>query len=336
MGLKPDIEGAILGCLYGQATGDAMGMPSELWRQDRVRQFFGWIDNFLAGPTENIAAIGFRAGEVTDDTHQAIALMDAIISCNGAVKPKVIAQNILAWAERMSAFDKNIFGPTSKQSLLAIQAGVPINEIVSNGVTNGAAMRIAPVGCIATTADRNKFIKTVEAACIPTHKSDIAIAGASVIAWAVSRAIEQTSWSQIKKELPILADEVQQRYASTFSPSLGQRIVFAFEKANELQLCSPQTTLRVLYDFIGAGMDTIESIPCALAIVDVTNGDPVMCAKFCANLGGDTDTIGAMAGAISGALSGIRSFPKEWIALINDSNNIDFHPYAKILSTLRH
>ncbi|MCW2257035.1 ADP-ribosylglycohydrolase [Providencia alcalifaciens] len=336
MGLKPDIEGAILGCLYGQATGDAMGMPSELWRQDRVQQFFGWIDNFLAGPAENIAAIGFHAGEVTDDTHQAIALMDAIISCNGAVEPKVIAQNILTWAKQINAFEKNIFGPTSKQSLLAIQSGIPINEIVSNGVTNGAAMRIAPVGCIASTMDRNKFIKTVEAACIPTHKSDIAIAGASVIAWAVSRAIEQTPWSQIKKELPILADEVQQRYASTFSPSLGRRISFAFEKANELQLCSPQTTLRVLYDFIGAGMDTIESIPCALAIVNVTNGDPVMCAKYCANLGGDTDTIGAMAGAISGALSGIQSFPEEWIALINNSNNIDFYPYAKILSTLRH
>lgn len=335
MGLKPEIKNAILGCLYGQATGDAMGMPSELWRQDKVQQFFGWIDDFLPGPDENIAAIGFRAGEVTDDTHQAIALMDAIISCNGRVEPKVIAQNILAWANRINAFDKNIFGPTSKQSLLAIQAGVPISEIVSNGVTNGAAMRIAPVGCVASTADRNQFIKTAEAACIPTHKSDIAIAGATVIAWAISRAIEQASWSQIKKELPMLADEVQLLYASTFSPSLGQRISLAFQKASELQSHSPQATLKELYDFIGAGMDTIESIPCALAIVDLTNGDPVMCAKYCANLGGDTDTIGAMAGAISGALSGIQSFPQEWIALINNSNSIDFHPYAEILATLR-
>ncbi|MBO0222826.1 ADP-ribosylglycohydrolase family protein, partial [Vibrio parahaemolyticus] len=84
-------------------------------------------------------------------------------------------------------------------------------------------------------ADRNQFIKTVEAACIPTHKSDIAIAGACVIAWAISRAIEQTPWPQIKQELPLLADEVQQLYASTFSPSLGQRILLAFKKASELQ-----------------------------------------------------------------------------------------------------
>lgn len=60
-----------------------------------------------------------------------------------------------------------------------------------------------------------------------------------------------------------------------------------------------------------------------------------MCEILC-QPGGDTDTIGAMAGAISGALSGIQSFPEEWIAMINNSNNIDFYPYAKILSALRH
>ncbi|BBU82712.1 hypothetical protein EIMP300_41120 [Escherichia coli] len=34
----------ILGALYGQALGDAMGMPSELWPRSRVKAHFGWID----------------------------------------------------------------------------------------------------------------------------------------------------------------------------------------------------------------------------------------------------------------------------------------------------
>lgn len=37
----------ILGALYGQALGDAMGMPSELWPRSRVKAHFGWIDRFL-------------------------------------------------------------------------------------------------------------------------------------------------------------------------------------------------------------------------------------------------------------------------------------------------
>ncbi|WP_202212608.1 ADP-ribosylglycohydrolase family protein, partial [Escherichia coli] len=40
----------ILGALYGQALGDAMGMPSELWPRSRVKAHFGWIDRFLPGP----------------------------------------------------------------------------------------------------------------------------------------------------------------------------------------------------------------------------------------------------------------------------------------------
>ena len=46
----------ILGALYGQALGDAMGMPSELWPRSRVKAHFGWIDQFLPGPAENNAA----------------------------------------------------------------------------------------------------------------------------------------------------------------------------------------------------------------------------------------------------------------------------------------
>ena len=50
----------ILGALYGQALGDAMGMPSELWPRSRVKAHFGWIDRFLPGPKENNAACYFN------------------------------------------------------------------------------------------------------------------------------------------------------------------------------------------------------------------------------------------------------------------------------------
>ena len=54
----------ILGALYGQALGDAMGMPSELWPRSRVKAHFGWIDRFLPGPKENNAACYFNRAEL--------------------------------------------------------------------------------------------------------------------------------------------------------------------------------------------------------------------------------------------------------------------------------
>jgi ADP-ribosylglycohydrolase len=80
----------ILGALYGQALGDAMGMPSELWPRKRVKAHFGWIDRFLPGPAENNAACYFRQAEFTDDTSMALCLADAIIECDGQINADVI------------------------------------------------------------------------------------------------------------------------------------------------------------------------------------------------------------------------------------------------------
>ena len=323
----------VLGCLYGQAVGDAFGMPSELWSKRKVQQYFGWIDAFLDGPKENIAASEFSKGQFTDDTSQAIALMDAIIENDGTIDPESIASHIMVWARRIDAFNKNILGPTSKASLSAIEQGIPVEQIESNGVTNGASMRISPVGCLIPTSDKEVFIQGVRNACIPTHKSDIATAGSAVIAWAVSCAVEGNNWNSITQELPSLAEEVQERFSSTFSPSLARRINLALKTAREAE--NRKSGLKDIYELIGAGMDVIESVPAAIALVELAETDPMQCAELSANLGGDTDTIGAMATAICGALQGIEAFSQESIQLINDANKMTFDGYAKSLTTIR-
>lgn len=327
---------SILGALYGQAIGDALGMPAELWPLQRVRDFFGWIDDFLPGPEQNPAAAGFRAGQFTDDTCQAIALADALISCNGNIDPTEIARAILHWAENVDAFNKNILGPTSKHALLAVRSGTPVAQISANGVTNGAAMRIAPLGCLLPAMTPvTGFIQAVRQASSPTHKSDIAVAGAFAIAWSVSQAVSGISWQQIKQQLPPLTEQAQQQLITTFSPSLSRRIVLALELAQQAHSLADKQALSELYHSIGAGMDTIESVPMALAMVELAGGQPQRCAVLCANLGGDTDTIGAMATAICGALQGAESFPQVWRQQVTDVNQVDFSAYATALTQLR-
>jgi ADP-ribosylglycohydrolase len=119
----------VLGALYGQALGDAMGMPSELWPRKRVKAHFGWIDRFLPGPAENNAACYFKQAEFTDDTSMALCLADAIIECDGQINADVIGKHILHWAESFDAFNKNVLGPTSKIALNAIRDGKPVSEL---------------------------------------------------------------------------------------------------------------------------------------------------------------------------------------------------------------
>ncbi|NOH31216.1 ADP-ribosylglycohydrolase family protein [Vibrio mediterranei] len=338
----PTLYQRIEGCLIGQAYGDSLGMPSELWPQSKVKSHFGWIDTFLDGPEENIAANEFKRGQFTDDTAQALTMLDAIFEGEGSIRPKVIARHIMAWAKRIDAFNKNILGPTSKHSLQAIEKGEDLDSIESNGVTNGSAMRVAPIGCILNTENIDYFIEQVRQSCIATHKSDIAIAGSVAVAFATSRATQGVEWKDILVELPDIVDIAQTRYESTFSPKLSHRILYAIdcvEQIRESFTGKPekyqQTICEALYQKVGAGMDIIESVPTALALVHASNTNPIQCAVLAANLGGDTDTIGAMACAICGALNGSLVFPKEDIDLLVNANQISFTEYAETIMTIR-
>ncbi|MDR9940363.1 ADP-ribosylglycohydrolase family protein [Enterobacter hormaechei subsp. xiangfangensis] len=323
----------ILGALYGQALGDAMGMPSELWPRKRVKAHFGWIDRFLPGPAVNNAACYFKQAEFTDDTSMALCLADAIIECEGEINPDVIGKHILDWALDFDAFNKNVLGPTSKIALNAIRDGKPVSQLENNGVTNGAAMRASPLGCLLPATRLAHFVEQVALASSPTHKSDLAIAGAVVIAWAVSRAIDGERWHHIADALPGIARAAQEANTTTFSASLSARIELALKTVREAN--GTESASEQIYQLIGAGTSTLESVPAAIAMVELAGTDPNRCAVLCANLGGDTDTIGAMATAICGALHGVQAIDPALKKELDAVNRLDFGHYCEKLLHFR-
>ncbi len=167
----------------------------------------------------------------------------------------------------------------------------------------------------------------------PTHKSDLAIAGAVVVAWAISRAVDGASWQEIVDALPSVARHAQEKRITTFSASLAARLELALtivRRANGTESASEQ-----LYQLIGAGTSTIESVATAIAMVELAQTDPNRCAILCANLGGDTDTIGAMATAICGALHGVTAIDVALKQELDDINQLDFTRYASLLLQYR-
>jgi ADP-ribosylglycohydrolase len=55
-----------------------------------------------------------------------------------------------------------------------------------------------------------------------------------------------------------------------------------------------------------------EAVACALWAFACSPHDPVECIIRAIRLGGDTDTVGAMAGALAGALHGTPWIPRRW------------------------
>lgn len=331
------VDGRLLdracGTLYGVALGDAMGMPAEMWPRDEVLRYFGEIKGFEPGPPGHFIVDGYVAGQVTDDTQQTVMLAEAILGSGGRVVAAEVARHLVAWADRVGAAGGNFLGPSSKRAIEALRSGVPPEEAGAMGDTNGAAMRIAPVGILSPSADLDGLVDRVEAASLPTHGTNIAIAGAAMIAAAVSRAIDSDDLDEVLAWAVRAGEIGMARGRKTPGASLRRRTEWALERVR--QGGEPAAVLGDLYDFIGAGVATTEAVPAALALVRLADGDPVRGALLCANLGGDTDTIGAMVGGICGAFSGLGAIPERYVTTLREVNGLELEPLAAGLAAWR-
>lgn len=318
-----DKRDKILGALYGQAIGDAMGMPSELWPIQKIQDYFkGKITTFLDGPKSNDIALNFTKGQYTDDTNQAFVILDALIENHFVPDTQIIVNHLQKWAKEIGAFENNILGPSSKAALLAIEEGRDPLNITKKAETNGAGMRISPIGSLFDTLHGDQLVQMVFDITKVTHSSDVAISGAAIVAGAVSAAVEDKTWDEIIKYALSIGDQAKKLGAPTWNASCKERAKLGIELAKRYQY-DEEGFSQAIYDLIGTGTMASESIPAAVSIAYYTR-NVRECALFCANLGGDTDTIGAMATAICGAKQGFSLIPPEWTGLI-DSKNPQYH-----------
>src|SRR4051794_15252506 len=180
------LEAHILGCLYGVAVGDAMGTAPYLVRSESVAKL-GRISDFLTPPDEHQIHRGFRRGQVTDDTEQTVALAEAIIA-DGAVTVEGVARAIVGWYDRVGGEGAPWVGPSTRRAVQAIKAGADPHTTGRFGTTNGAAMRVAPAGCI-HPGDIPAAVEAAARACQPTHYTAVAVSCAAAVAAAVAAGI---------------------------------------------------------------------------------------------------------------------------------------------------
>lgn len=327
-----DTVDRILGTLYGQAIGDAMGMPSELWPVEQIKkQFKGKITQFLDGPANNDVAVNFTYGQYTDDTNQALAILDSLIETDWQPDSHNLVAHIMKWANEVGAWNHNILGPSSKAALMAIKNGDNPSNITDKALTNGAGMRIAPIGVLYRPEELDALVQMVYDVTKITHSSDVAISGASMIAGAVSGAIADFSWDGIIKHALDANDRGLKMGTPTWAAKNHDRVILGIELAhkfsnNDTAFCT------AIYNLIGTGTMISESIPTAIAMAYYAK-DVKKCALLSANLGGDTDTIGAMATAICGAKQGYHTIDQEWIDIIDRKNpEHHFYNYAEKMS----
>jgi ADP-ribosylglycohydrolase len=339
------------GALYGLAIGDALGMPTQMLSRAQIRDRWGTLlAGFEPAPPGHPIAAGMPAGCVTDDTEQAVLLGRLLVTGHGTVDPGELAAALVDWERDMAARGSlDLLGPSTKRAVAAVLAGTPPEEAGAAGATNGAAMRITPVGIAvgvlhpgtrldpavplppALESRLSTLVDQVERASMVTHNTGIALAGAAAVAAAVSAGVSGATIAEATALGVQAARIASARGQWVAGADVASRIAWAAGLAAGR---TPREAADLIYRLVGTSLATQESVPAAFAVLAAVPADPWQACLLAASLGGDCDTIAAMAGAITGACHGVQAFPPEAIAAI-DAQRLDLAALADDLYALR-
>jgi ADP-ribosylglycohydrolase len=307
-----------LGALLGLAIGDALGMPTQLLSRDQIVDAYGpLLSGFEPAPPGHPIAAGMTAGQVTDDTEQAVILAEVLIEGGGVIGAHELAARLVAWEADMRARGSlDLLGPSTRRALTELLAGGDVDTTGRSGDTNGAAMRITPVG-IATVTDTAAIVAAVEAASRITHNTGIALAGASAVAAAVSAGVAGLGYDAAVEHALAAATSGAERGRWVAGADVASRIRWAIGLVAGL---ADADACDLVQRLVGTSLATQESVPAAFALWSLHPDDPWLTCRLGASVGGDCDTVAAMAGAMSGALVGSAGFPAEVVAQLETAN----------------
>lgn len=281
------------GSMLGLALGDALGAPHEgallgraLWK-----------------------LLGAGKGDLlrwTDDTQMSVGLAESLIEREG-LDPDHLAGH---WAALMDPLRG--YGAGAVRLLRRIRAGQDwrtANKAIfpDGSYGNGGAMRAAPLGLF-FHRDLDELRRATELATSITHAHPLGIEAALLIARAVSMALEDPL--DPGAFLDTLLDSCEaEEYRSRLSlvrewlddPPDGSRV----KERLGCSVLAHKSAVTAIYAFLHFRKDFKGMM------------------GFIVGLGGDTDTIGAMAGGIFGAHGGKSALPGELLHRLETRERIE-------------
>lgn len=279
------------GVLLGLACGDALGRPVEFKSTTQIDREYGTL-------TEMIGHGSHRqpAGTITDDTEMALCIARSLVE-HEKFEPADIADRFVAWYES-DPFD---IGMMTADALRQINlgeswedAGREVWKHLPEGQNagNGSVMRCAPLA-LAYAEQTGRLVAVSRQSSAITHYDPRCQYGSAVLNLTIAHLLrnrEKPLQSALEQVAPDAPDEL-----ITALRDIPTGVSDADLETTGYVVTTLQTAL-----YEGLTADTTRD-----AIVDAVNR------------GGDTDTIGAIAGAVAGAQNGTTSLPERWLSQLD-------------------
>ncbi|MBQ3444532.1 MAG: ADP-ribosylglycohydrolase family protein [Selenomonadaceae bacterium] len=289
------------GMLLGLATGDALGVPVEFESRMKLK----------SDPVKDMRAFGTwnqSAGTWSDDTSLTIAAMESIARL-GKIDYKDIMENFWHWYEHddfTATGERFDIGNTTYSAIIRFKKKFSpptecgLTDESSNG--NGSLMRILPA-TLYLYGTRGKIagdeLKIIHEFSALTHGHMISYMACGIYSLIAAQILNGRTFPD--------AFKLGMNDAKTFYGSDA-----AFK--NFSRLCD-ENFAALPEDKISSSGYVVHTLETALWCLLNTNDYKTLSLKA-VNLGGDTDTTGAVAGGLAGIIYGLEAIPTEWLTTL--------------------
>ena len=302
-----------IGSLLACACGDILGAHFEGTTRAHIQTSHGRVHSFVGSSR-------YPPGTYTDDTEMTLALATSVVACGGLNAAHCAA----TYAAFFAAEPHRGYGPSASTVLAMLCDGADYRTTGTSvhkggSYANGGAMRIAPLGLAFRQASDDVLHEAVRLALLPTHVHREAVDAAFVQA----KAVGLMACAAVPQDVDVLdLLGCLQRAAHT---------VVVRDKLDTVSVAyrekwRAETVLNRLCTSNEFGkhfqIRAADAVACALWSFAMSIQNPERCIMETVELGGDTDTLGAMAGALAGALHGTSWLPLRWYD--NIENEGDF------------
>jgi ADP-ribosylglycohydrolase len=311
--VPPTLADRLAGSLLGLALGDALGFVVEAAAPEVARAYVRDELN-LRRPGQRTHP-DFPFGQYSDDTQLARALLLGVRDA-GRWDPSSFAARV---AELFRTGQPVGAGPGTRAAAVRLSAGVSWREAGTPApyAGNGGAMRVAPLGVLLAD-DPGKLIEAAAEQCRVTHQ-DARCAGGAVAVAAAAALVTRADPIDRREVLQALAGMVGQVSAEMAD------VVRALESWLDL----PPEDARE--SFRRAGLDpgegpawrgisthVVPSVAWSLYSALRSPDDYWTAVRTAIEVGGDTDTMAAMAGGIVGGRVGRGGLPEALLGRLTD------------------
>ncbi len=277
------------GCLLGLAVCDALGASVEFLEPGEFEPLTG----MRGGGTHNL-----KPGYWTDDTSMALCLAESLIKCNGFNEKDVMDRWVRWMREGYMSSTGECFdvGNTTR---MALENYIRTSDIFS-GVDgagmqgNAPIMRLAPI-VMFYHENQEKAMNVAVKSCVLTHSSVECMEATEYFACLIMRGLKGKS----KEE--IFTSGLFEFCNTSFSSRVRAIDKGSYREKDEQQISNSGYIISTLETAMWVFYHTHSFREGALKAV---------------NLGGDSDTIGAVYGQLAGAYYGLEEIPEEWLNIL--------------------